>query len=162
MWNRSQFNGYHRRKWTLRREFKSPHGAVYIFQSTNNLEKGMNPNILSQALGKYGLSTNRLTLHLFNLCSNADSTPTLIFQRKHLDVTLSTCAQLHWKTYPRSVLSGPRSFKKLDDLSHCVATQFQGIGNLHIVLAIFMQCNNTSFKILREFFAMWCHVGTFQ
>ena len=76
--------------------------------------------------------------HLFSLCSNADSTLTLIFQRKHLDVTLSTCAQLLWTTYPRPVLSGPRTFKMLDDLSHCAAAQFQGVGNLLVALAIFM------------------------
>ena len=97
---------------------------------------------------------------LFNLCSNADSTPTPIFRRKHLDVMLSTWAQILWTTHPRPVLSGPRSFKTLDDLSHCA--QFQGIGNLLVALAIFMQCNNTSFKILREFFVMWCYVGTFS
>ena len=86
----------------------------------------------------YGLSTNRLTPNLFNLCSNGDSTPTPIFQRKHLDVTLSMCAQLLWTTYPRPVLSGPRSFKTLDDLSHCAAAQFQGVGNLLGALAILM------------------------
>ena len=76
--------------------------------------------------------------HLFNLCSNADSTLTPIFLRKHLDVTLSTCAQLLWTTYPRPVLSGPHTFKMLDDLSHCAAAQFQGVGNLLLTLAIFM------------------------
>ena len=92
--------------------------------------------------------------HLFNLCSNADKTPTPIFQRKHLDVTLSNCAQLLWTTYSRPVLSGPRSFKTLDNLSHCAAAQFQGVGNLLVALAIFIQLNNMSFNILREFFAM--------
>ena len=100
--------------------------------------------------------------HLFNLCSNADRTPMPIFQRKHLDVMLSTCAQLLWTTYPWPVLSGPHSFKTLDDLSHCAAAQFQGVDNLLVALAIFVLCNNTSFKILREFFAMWCYVGTFS
>ena len=99
--------------------------------------------------------------HLFNLCSNADRTPTPIFQRKHLDVMLSTCTQLLWTTYSRPVLSGPRSIKMVDDLSHCAAAQFQGVSNL-VALAIFMKRNNTSFKILREFFAMWGHVGTFS
>ena len=93
-------------------------------------------------------------LHLFNLGSNADSTPTPIFQRKHLDVTLSTCAQLLWTTYPRPVLGGPRSFKTLDDLSHCAAAQFYGVGNLLVALAIFTYPNNTSFKIL----SVLCHV----
>ena len=74
---------------------------------------------------------------LFNLSSNADRTPTPIFRRKHLDVTLSTCAQLLWTTYPWLVLSGPRTFKMLDDLSHCAAAQFQRLGNL-VALVIFM------------------------
>ena len=76
--------------------------------------------------------------HHLNLCSNADSTPTPIFQRKHLDVTLSTCAQLLWTTYLRPVLSGPLTIKTMDDLSHCAEVQFQGVGNLLVVLAIFM------------------------
>ena len=87
----------------------------------------------------YGLSTNRLTPSpLFNLCSNTDSTPSLIFQRKHLDLTLSMCTQLLWTTYLRPVLSGPHSFKMLGDFSHCAAAQFQGVGNLLVALAIFM------------------------
>ena len=76
--------------------------------------------------------------HLFNLCHNTDRTPTPIFQRNHLDVMLSTCAQLLWTIYSRPVLSGPSSFKTLDDLSHCAAAQFQGVGNLPVALAIFM------------------------
>ena len=73
-------------------------------------------------IAAYGLSINGLTPHLFS----PDSTPTPIFQRKHLDVTLSTFFQLFWTTYLRPVLSGPRSFQTLDDLSHCAAAQFQG------------------------------------
>ena len=76
--------------------------------------------------------------HLFNLCCNADSTPTPIFQRKHFDITLSTCAHLLWTPYPWPVLSGPRTFKTLGDLSHCAAAQLQGVGNLLVALAIFM------------------------
>ena len=48
------------------------------------------------------------------------------------------------------------------DLSYCAAAQFQGVGNLLVALAIFMQRSNRSFKILRDFFAMWCHVWTFS
>ena len=55
-----------------------------------------------------------------------------LLRRKHLDVTLSMCAQFLWTTYPRPVLSGPRTFKTLDDLSHCAAAQFQGVSNLLI------------------------------
>ena len=43
---------------------------------------------------------------------------------------LSTCAQLLWPTYPRPVLSGPLSFKTLDDLSNCAAAQFQGVATI--------------------------------
>ncbi|CAI9551362.1 unnamed protein product [Staurois parvus] len=42
----------------------------------------------------YSLSTDRLTPHPFNLCSNAGSTHTSISQRRPLDMTLSTCTQL--------------------------------------------------------------------
>ena len=41
------------------------------------------------------------------------------------------CAQLLWTTCSMPVLSGPRSFKTLDDLSHCAAAPFK-------VLAIFL------------------------
>ncbi|CAI9622513.1 unnamed protein product, partial [Staurois parvus] len=41
----------------------------------------------------YGLSTDRLTPHPFNLCSNAGSTYTSISQRQPLDMKLSTCTQ---------------------------------------------------------------------
>ena len=58
--------------------------------------------------------------------------------KRHLDVMLSTCAQLLWTTYPRPVLSGPRTCKTLDDLSHCAAAQFQDVGNLLVALTIFM------------------------
>ncbi|CAI9576189.1 unnamed protein product, partial [Staurois parvus] len=54
----------------------------------------------------YGLSTDRLTTHPFNLCSNAGSTHTSISQRQPLDMTLSMCTQLLWSTMARSVLSG--------------------------------------------------------
>ncbi|CAI9561177.1 unnamed protein product [Staurois parvus] len=53
----------------------------------------------------YGLSTDRLTPHPFNLCRNAGSTPTYISQRQPLDITLSTCAQLLWSTMARPVLN---------------------------------------------------------
>ena len=39
----------------------------------------MHTNLMQSAA--YGLSTNRLTPRLFNLCSNADSTPTQIYQK---------------------------------------------------------------------------------
>ena len=66
--------------------------------------------------------------HLFNLCSNADSNPTPILQRN----------QLLWTTYTRPGLSGPRTFKTLDDLSCYAAAQFQRVGNLLVALAIFI------------------------
>ncbi len=54
----------------------------------------------------YGLSTDRLTPHPFNLCSNAGSTHTSISQTQPLDMTLSTWTQLLWSTMARPVLSG--------------------------------------------------------
>ena len=119
--------------------FSKQFGGFLMYRLQKRLPPGvtaMHTNLIESAV--YGLSSNRLTSHIFNLCSNAESTPTSIFQRKHLDVTLSTCAQLLWTTYPRPVLSGPHIFKTLDDLSHCAAAQFQGAGNLLLAFAIFM------------------------
>ena len=44
-------NGYRRRKWTRRHEFKS-WTTDYISHSTNTFGKGMNPIILPPAMGK--------------------------------------------------------------------------------------------------------------
>ncbi len=54
----------------------------------------------------YDLSTDRLTPHPFNLCSNAGSTHTSISQTQPLDMMLSMCTQLLWSTMARPVLSG--------------------------------------------------------
>ncbi|CAI9534523.1 unnamed protein product [Staurois parvus] len=51
------------------------------------------PTNLMQCVA-YGLSTDRLTPHPFNLCSNTGSTHTSISQRQPLDMTLSTCTSL--------------------------------------------------------------------
>ncbi len=80
----------------------------------------------------YGLRTDRLTPHTFNLCSNADSTHTSISQTQPLDITLSTCTQLLWSTMARPVLSGTCPVKPLYGLGHHAAAQFQGLGNLLI------------------------------
>ncbi|CAI9545808.1 unnamed protein product [Staurois parvus] len=80
----------------------------------------------------YGLRTDRLTPHLFNLCSNAGSTRMSIFQRQPLDMTLSTCTQLLWLTMVRPVLSGTCPVKPLYGLGHHAAVQFQGLGKLLI------------------------------
>ena len=119
--------------------FSNLFGGFLVYRLQKRLPPGVaaiHTNLMQSVA--YGLSTNRLTPHLFNLYSNADRTPTPIFQRKYLDVTLSTCAQLLWTTYSRPVLRGPCTFKTLDDLSHCAATQFQGVGGLFVALAIFM------------------------
>ncbi|CAI9572057.1 unnamed protein product, partial [Staurois parvus] len=76
----------------------------------------MQTNLMQCA--KYGLSTDRLTPHPFNLCSNAGSTHTCISQRQPLDMTLSTCTQLLWLTMVRPVLSGPCPVKPLYGLGH--------------------------------------------
>ncbi len=73
----------------------------------------------------YGLSTDRLTPHPFNLCSNAGSTHTSISQTQPLDMTLSTCMA-------RSVLSGTFPVKPVYDLGLRAAAQFQGLSNLLI------------------------------
>ncbi len=86
----------------------------------------------------YGLSTDRMTPHPFNLCSNAGSTHTSIYQTQPLDMTLSTCTTLLWSTMARPVLSGTSPVKLLYGLGHCAAAQFQGLGNLLIAYAIFM------------------------
>ncbi|CAI9582206.1 unnamed protein product [Staurois parvus] len=80
----------------------------------------------------YGLSTDRLTPHPFNLCSNAGSTHMSISQRQPLDMTLSMCTQLLWLTMARTVLSGTCPIKPLYGLGHHAAAQFQGLGNLLI------------------------------
>ncbi len=95
--------------------------------------------------------------HPFNLCSNAGSTHTSISQTQPLDMTLSTCTLL-WSTMARPVLSGTCPVKPLYGLGHRAAAQFQGLGNHLIAYAIFMQSNDSFFQILREFFAMRCHV----
>ncbi len=76
--------------------------------------------------------------HPFNLCSNAGSTHKSISQTQTLDMTQSTCTQLLWSTMSRPVLSGTCPVKPLYGLGHCAAAQFQGLGNLLIVYAIFM------------------------
>ncbi len=85
----------------------------------------------------YGLSTDRLTPHPFNLCCNTGSTHTSSSQTQPLDMMLSTCTQLFWSTIARPVLSGTCPVKPLYGLGHRTAAQFQGLGNLLIAYAIF-------------------------
>ncbi len=54
--------------------------------------------------------------------------------------------------------TGTCPVKPLYGIDHPVAAQFQGLGNLLIAYAIFMLNNNSFFQILRELFAMRCHV----
>ena len=51
-WRCPWCNGYRRRKWTRRHEFKYLDEADCILHSTNTLGKGMNPIILPPAMGK--------------------------------------------------------------------------------------------------------------
>ncbi len=83
----------------------------------------------------YGLSTDRLTPHPFNLGSNAGSTHTSISQTQPLDMTLSRCTQLLWSTMARPFLSGICPVKLLYGLGHRAAAQFQGLANLLIAYA---------------------------
>ncbi len=80
----------------------------------------------------YGLSTDRLTPHPFNLCNNAGSTHTSFSPTQTLDMTLSTCIQLICSNMARPVLSGTCPVKPLYGLCHCAAAQFQCLGNLLI------------------------------
>ncbi len=103
----------------------------------------------------YSLSTDRLTPHPFNLCSNAGSTHTSISQTQPLDMTLSTCTQLFWSTMARPVLSGTCPVKPLYGLGHRAAAQFQGLVNLLIAYTILCRATiRFFFQILREFLAM--------
>ncbi len=52
----------------------------------------------------YGLRTDRLTPHPFNLYRIAGSTHMSISQTQPLDMTLSTCPQLIWSTMARPVV----------------------------------------------------------
>ncbi len=61
-----------------------------------------------------------------------------ISQTQPLDMMLSTCTQLLWSTIARPVLSGNGPVKPLDGLGHRAAAQFQALGNLLIIYAIFM------------------------
>ncbi len=106
----------------------------------------------------YGLSTDRLTPHPFNLCSSAGSTHSSISQTQPLDMTRSTCTQLLWSTMARPVLSGTCPVKLLYGLGHYAAAQFQGLGNLLIAYAHLFVEQHFFFQILRELFAMRCHV----
>ncbi len=72
----------------------------------------------------YGLSTDMLTPHTVNLCSNAGNTHKSISQTQLLDMMLSTCTQLPWSTMARPVLSGTCSVKPLYGLGHRAAAQF--------------------------------------
>ena len=51
-WRCPWCNGYRRRKWTRRHEFKSWTRLIAFSHSTNTLGKGMNPIILPPAMGK--------------------------------------------------------------------------------------------------------------
>ncbi len=62
----------------------------------------------------YGLSTDRLSPHPFNLCSNAGNAHTSISQTQPL------------------VLSGTCPVKPLYGLGHCAAAQFHCLGNLYV------------------------------
>ncbi len=68
----------------------------------------------------------------------------------------------------RPVPSETRLGKPLYDPGHCTVTQIQltqiqltqiqGVTELLIASAIFVESNNSDSQILREFFAMRCHV----
>ncbi len=75
-----------------------------------------------------------------------------------LHLTHSTRTQLLWSTLARPVPSETHLEKPLYDPGHCTVTQFQAVTELLIASAIFVESNNSNSEILREFFAMRCHV----
>ncbi|CAI9607339.1 unnamed protein product [Staurois parvus] len=102
--------------------------AGFLVHHLSSRTTAMQTNLMQCAA--YGLSTDRLTPHPFNLCSNAGSTHTSISQRQPLDMMLSTCTQLLWSTMARPILSETCPVKPLYGLGHHAAAQFQGLGNL--------------------------------
>ncbi len=73
----------------------------------------------------YGLSTDRLTLHPFNLCSKAGSTHMSISQTASGYDAEHMHYQFLSSTMARTVLSGTCPVKPLYDLGHRTAAQFQ-------------------------------------
>ncbi len=70
----------------------------------------------------------------------------------------STMTQLLWSTPARHVPSETYLGKPLYDPGHCTVTQFQGVTELLIASAIFVESNKFNSQILREVFIMRCHV----
>ncbi len=82
----------------------------------------------------------------------------LFFEASFWILTHNTRTQLLWSTLARPVPSETRLGKPLYDPGHCTVTQFQAVTELLIASAIFVESNNSNSQILREFFAMRCHV----
>ncbi len=61
-------------------------------------------------------------------------------------------------TLARPVPSGTHLGKPLYDTGHCTVIQFQGITELLIALAFFVESNNSNSQIFREFFGMMRNV----
>lgn len=80
----------------------------------------------------YVLSTGRLTLHPFELWSNAGCTHLSVFQRQFLDGMLRKCTHLFEQTKARPFLRRTCPLKVLIGLGHCFAAQFQSVGYLLI------------------------------
>ncbi len=73
-------------------------------------------------------------------------------------MTHSTSTQHLCSTLARPVPSETRLGKPLYDPGHCIVTHFQAVTELLIAKAIFVESHNSNSQILREFFAMRCHV----
>ncbi len=81
-----------------------------------------------------------------------------VFWSQLLHLMHSTRTQLFWSTLARPVPSETHLGKPQYDPGHCTVTQFQAVTELLIASAIFVESNNSISQILREFFAMRCHV----
>ncbi len=82
----------------------------------------------------------------------------ICFWSQLLHLTHSTRTQLLWSTLARPVPSENHFGKPLYDHGHSTVTQYQVVTELLISYAIFVESNNSNSQILREFFAMRCHV----
>ncbi len=110
----------------------------------------------------YGLGTDRMTPHRFNLCRSAGSTHSSISQTQPLDMMLSTCTQLLWSTMARPVLSGTCPVKPPYCLGQRAAAQFQGLGNLLIAYARGSQTRSWSLPNTAHFAWLLCLTQPFH
>ncbi len=91
--------------------------------------------------------------------SNAGRTHTSISQTQPLDMTLSMCTQLLWSTMARPVLSGTCPVKTaVWSWPPCCSLVSGSWQSSYSLRHLYVEQQFFFFQILREFFAMRCHV----